>query len=332
MHRRTALGKSVLVLVAIVAVAIVSITVLESQPPQTGSSTTTTLTCPSAGNTACTAPPPGPVPPASNASTSVSTVHSATGLQLTLDEYSVTHEGKTSDSVNVSLYNTRTVQLTLAPGQLNFGLGPCSQLPFGVAIFMGRYDSSNLSSATPMELYQPGAYNCPAEFGVAAWSFAPMSSNLTLVSAQPASSGNATTSQDVLTQRATASIPLTGFWSGGTFHRFSAGTYTAAADDEWGDLLMVSFNLPPPPVANSSGIGFVTTSPESARLAGDGGTVMAHPGFHHPFLSSPSTSAPSLATISGSASTSARDVLKFTMQHLSANLPPTIALDGKTSP
>jgi len=199
-------------------------------------------------------------PTSATSATSTSQSHTATsttadtasplGLQLMLNVQTITNPNVSGRWLNVSLSNTLSMQLVLAPGAVGLGLslGPCNQLPIGVGIFSGNYNLANLSKAAPLDLYQPGTYNCPALFSVADWSFAPGSDNVTLVSQQPSGSGNATTTENMWTQPAAASIQLSGYWTGGNesavFHQFSPGVYTAVAADEWGDTQIITFNIP----------------------------------------------------------------------------------------
>lgn len=247
MHKRVAIGKPALVLVAAIALAAISATVVLDQV-QTSSVSSITI------------PSDSSIAGARNTTSSESSIYPSAGLQVLLDELSVTDNGTTGRWLNASLFNPFSTQLSLTPGPLTFGLGPCSQLPLGVALFRGYYTEANLSSAVPLNLYQPGTYNCEAIFHVTKWSFAPTSDNVTLVSQQPTGSGNATTLEDMWTQAAAVSIPLSGYWTGengsAAFHHFSPGVYTAVAEDEWGDSQTTSFNMP----SDSTG----TNSSESA--------------------------------------------------------------------
>lgn len=177
--------------------------------------------------------------PAVNDTSSVSLVN---GLQLNLGV-------STTTTLSVSLSNTLATTLNLTPGTMSLSLGPCSQLPLGVAIYSGYYNAGNISMASPLDLYQPGAYNCPAMFAVSGWSFAPMSDSVTLVSQQPTGSGNTTTPEDMWTQPVATNIQLTGYWTvqsnnSSVFHAFPPGTYTALAEDEWGNTKILTFLMP----------------------------------------------------------------------------------------
>lgn len=187
-----------------------------------------------------------------------SSTPSVRGLQLMLNVETITDPNVGGRWLNVSLSNTLPTQLVLAPGAIGLGLslGPCNQLPLGAGIFSGNYDLANISTAAPLDLYQPGTYNCPVMFSVADWSFAPGSDNVTLVSQQPSGSGNATTTQNMWTQPAAVSIQLSGYWTGGSgsaiFHQFSPGVYTAVAADEWGDAQILTFIIPPTSTGSNS--------------------------------------------------------------------------------
>ncbi len=157
-------------------------------------------------------------------------------------------------SISVSLINALPTRnnLTVSGGGTRLNLGPCSQLPLGVGVFRGNYDAANLSAGTPLGLYYPGMYSCPAMFGVAYWSFAPLSDNVTLVSDQPTGLGNATAPQDVWTQKAGADLEYWGYWSGraefypsvnASFTAFQPGSYTVAAEDAWGEETIMHFTV-----------------------------------------------------------------------------------------
>lgn len=180
------------------------------------------------------------------------------GLQLMLSMNTITNHNLSGRWLKVSLSNTLSTQLVLAPNAVGLGLslGPCNRLPLGAGIFSGNYDLANISKAAPLDLYQPGSYNCPALFNVADWSFAPGSDNVTLVSQQPNGSGNATTTQSMWTQPTTVSIQLSGYWTGGSgsavFHHFSPGVSTAVVADEWGDTQILTFIIPPASTGSNS--------------------------------------------------------------------------------
>ncbi|MDG6924940.1 MAG: hypothetical protein JRN09_00140 [Nitrososphaerota archaeon] len=245
-RRRLALGSSVLVFAIIVGllaagIGIASLMVASSPTPSPSTSTTlTTYTTPGT--------------PTENATSSVT---SPNGLRLTL---SLAYDPSSFGSgipIEVSLFNTLSTTSNLEPtaGAQEFSLGPCSQLPLGVEVLEGNYGLGNLSEGSSLGLYYPGVYNCPALFGVAYWSFAPHSDNVTLLSQQPVGNSNTTAPQAMWTQKASASLEYWGYWSGeapegyptgnASFTSFPPDVYTVAADDSWGQVTLLHFTVVP---------------------------------------------------------------------------------------
>ena len=113
-------------------------------------------------------------------------------------------------------------------------LGPCgSVLPIGVMITQGYYDASNISQAKPLQLYKPGVYFSPDNWGVEGYIFAPLSDSATLLPAH---------FQVSVTWQGAAS----GYWINGTppvFQFFTSGVYTLIAGDSWGELTMLYFTV-----------------------------------------------------------------------------------------
>ncbi len=113
----------------------------------------------------------------------------------------------------------------------NASTGVCDQLsPFGVAVYEGRHDLSNISSARQLEIEAPGLYSCPPAWAGGAWKVAPM-------------------------HALSRQYGLLGYWTPGwtqlpgggvtegVFHHFQPGTYTLYAGDEWGHYRMLYFTV-----------------------------------------------------------------------------------------
>jgi hypothetical protein len=123
-------------------------------------------------------------------------------------------------------------------------LGPCEFiLPLGVAVFQGYFTLANISSAPhPLDLYAPGMYECPEVFGIGYYLFEPLSVNATLLdlNGAPILSGPNTP----LNLQMADTIVLGHYWdSSGAEHVFPASWYTVAVGDDWGDLLIVHFDV-----------------------------------------------------------------------------------------
>lgn len=183
-----------------------------------------------------------------NAASSVSS--STNGLRLMLDVSQTVLPSGNGLSVNVSVFNTLTTRYnstgTSLAWQDRLNLGPCpSNLPLGFGIFRGDYGAGNLSDGTPLGLFYPGVYSCPAGLEVAYWSFAPQTDNLTIV----AQGGNMT----LPSQQAGSDEEFWGYWSGiapagyasgnASFTSFHTGVYTVAAEDAWGQTAIRHFKV-----------------------------------------------------------------------------------------
>ena len=219
----------------------------------------------------------------SSSGTVQSSVSTSNGLQLRLSASPTTLTEGGSVLVNLSLFNTLPTPVTLAPGNQGFSLGPCSQLPLGIQLFSGNYGTGNLSYGQPLDIYQPGTYACPVLFDVAEWSFSPMSDDLTLVSEQPAGSGNYTTLEDMWTQQAgVTGLKLSGYWSSSSaaaITPFGAGVYTLVAGDEWGDTVVAHFNVTPSTMTSTSSSSNSSNSVSGTVIIASGTTYQVQSSY-----------------------------------------------------
>ena len=171
---------------------------------------------------------------------------SADGLSLSLSLDSTTYQPGQAVSIAIDETNTlsKTNNVSAADKWPFHGLSvsPCGTLnyPFGVAIFQGNYTVGNVSSATPLKLYNPAAlYNCPAILsGISAYAFQPSSNTAAIFQ----------TSNDtpVFTESMNLKVQSTGYWVAGqaeTLMNFEPGIYTVVGGDEWGSLVMVHFTV-----------------------------------------------------------------------------------------
>lgn len=179
---------------------------------------------------------------------SVGSTDPSNALQLRLSINATTMGSGQTMNISVSEYNPQTHPNNVT-GSTDWPIqelstGPCGPInnPMGVAVFEGYYTSANVSSATPLTMYAPGIYACPAEMLVKAYLFNPTSSLAALYgSCSPEPCFQIVTS---------ASLAFSGYWTGtaapgatggGDFHSFPRGVYTIAAGDEWGELEFLYF-------------------------------------------------------------------------------------------
>jgi hypothetical protein len=121
-------------------------------------------------------------------------------------------------------------------------VSPCGTLnyPFGVAIFQGYYASGDISSATPLKLYDPLAvYSCPMVLSeIDTYAFQPLSDIAAVFQISD--------TNPVSTENMNAEVQTTGYWIGSTavtLTNFDPGVYTVVGGDEWGSLLVVHFTV-----------------------------------------------------------------------------------------
>ena len=151
-------------------------------------------------------------------------------------------------NVSISLTNTlsSTNNLTADGGAWaslpEVSLGPCGNLNegFGFLIAQGFYTTSNDSSATPLALYAPGVYNCPAVFQFSYYLFQPYSYL----------AGFCGSGDDPCIQFPAAfSGAVDGSWgvdgsgSQRAFVPFKQGVYTVLAVAEWGQIDVLHFTV-----------------------------------------------------------------------------------------
>ncbi len=196
--------------------------------------------CGATTETAPTAIPPiSTLPP----NTSSTTSESVNGLSLSLSLNSTTLQPGQEISVLIDEQNTLTTVNNVSASNgwplKGLSLGPCGTVnyPIGVAIFQGYYTSSNVSSATPLQLYKPGIYHCPMILSyISGYVFQPSSDIAGVLS------DSDPTPQ--LTNKMTSEITVTGYWLNGqeaTLSNFTPGVYTVVGEDEWGALAVLHF-------------------------------------------------------------------------------------------
>lgn len=140
----------------------------------------------------------------------------------------------------------------------NVSVGGCDyHEPFGIAVYKGNYSLQNVSSASSIDLF-PVSLGCVVpSLPAKSYSFLPDSNTATIITSPyfESSNGNSTTtiSKTYSSEAMTGSIQLNGYCcrqvhlAGGAYTvgliPFDAGTYTLAAGDMWGDLVVLHFTV-----------------------------------------------------------------------------------------
>jgi hypothetical protein len=124
-------------------------------------------------------------------------------------------------------------------------VGPCGTLnyPFGFAIFQGNYTAANVSTATPLQIYQPATYTCPMIMGdISSYVFQPLSDTASVFQ-----TSESTAVFSNMAMNTEFEPGPRGYWAsnniGAAFTLFEPGVYTVVAGDEWGALVLVHFTI-----------------------------------------------------------------------------------------
>ena len=173
---------------------------------------------------------------------------SVSGLELTLSLDSKTYQSGQQVGIDIdeknTLSKTNTITTSVKWPVSGLGVGPCGVLnyPFGIAIFQGNYTAANVSSASPLQIYEPGTYMCPMILtDISSYVFQPLSDNAAVFQMSE--------STDVFTIAMNTEFEPapTGYWAsndvGAAFTNFGPGVYTVVAGDEWGALVVVHFTV-----------------------------------------------------------------------------------------
>lgn len=175
------------------------------------------------------------------------TTDSNLGLKLVLSTNSTDIRQGQSILLNVTVYNmlpnSNNVSAVTWANPLT--IGPCpSNSPLGFKVFQGYYTSVNISSAVPLDLSEPGTYNCQTMLNVTSYVFDPLSNNATLVIAYY----NGTTSSYQCCEkwpvpdRVFTDFELNHFWNDQNNEiSFGPGIYTILGGDEWGQTTLLHF-------------------------------------------------------------------------------------------
>ena len=174
---------------------------------------------------------------------------SVSGLELSLYLDSKTYQQGQQVNILVdeknTLKTTNTISASTKWPLSRLGVGPCGPVnyPFGIAIFQGNYTAANVSSATPLQIYQPATYTCPMTLGdISSYVFQPLSDTASVF--QMSESTAVFNNMEMNTEFEPAP---TGYWAsnniGAVFTHFEPGVYTVVAGDEWGAVVVVHFTV-----------------------------------------------------------------------------------------
>lgn len=180
--------------------------------------------------------------------TSTSLYNSSLGLQLILNISNTSIGQGEYEKINVQVYNTYDSMNSITPERnllyfasgYTISAGPCDNSPYGIAVIQGNYSLSNLNYATPLPIFEPGIYNCPAEFTVSQYQFLAHSTKANIYS-------NSSSPPMVGTTDFNLSLMISGYWIGNlqshSFEKFSPGIYTVVAADGWGQATVLHFEV-----------------------------------------------------------------------------------------
>jgi hypothetical protein len=171
---------------------------------------------------------------------------STNGLNLSL---SVNATPNVQHQISITLDETNTLsEINNVPVSDNWlykglGVAPCNfTSPYGIAVFSGDYNSSNLSTGTPLTLYDPHvARLCPTNYPVISYSFQP-SLDWAHVIENPDNPINSA-------QQMQYELTINGYWPDDNFSsnsqltNFAPGVYTVVGGDEWGNLIVLHFTV-----------------------------------------------------------------------------------------
>jgi hypothetical protein len=131
-----------------------------------------------------------------------------------------------------------------ADQNLGQGFGPCDfeNSPMRLSVFAGHYLQRNLSVATPLQVVNPTLPPlCSEGLTINSFAFQPTSdyTSVSFCSGNPCVNGHVDENLQI-------SLEVNGTWStSGAYEPLNSGTYTIAADDEWGNLVFCYILVPP---------------------------------------------------------------------------------------
>jgi len=154
------------------------------------------------------------------------------------------------DGIVITISESNTLR---APISINFSsnwrveglsLSQCgtSGSPFAVGVVYGFYTAANVSSAEVLDIFAPTSFpagDCaPPIFDASSYIFQPQSSIVSIVYPLLDSQPQVFNETDVASISANGYLPKVGNWT-----EFQMGTYTVVGGDEWGNLLLLHFEV-----------------------------------------------------------------------------------------
>jgi hypothetical protein len=172
--------------------------------------------------------------------TLTTTIQSVNGLQLQVSINAATLTPGESLRITVTEYNplraNNNVVAATNWGVNGLTIGACPNinvLPFGAALFRGKYNAGNISQGTPLKLF--GAVPCAQLMRlVTGYDFLPDSANAAIMP------GGDLASPTLMS----ATETVNGTYSNGfQLNPLTSGIYTLVAGDEWGTLEFLYINV-----------------------------------------------------------------------------------------
>jgi len=152
-----------------------------------------------------------------------------------------------------------------ASGLIRMYLGPWANpdVPYGIEVYPGYYTSTNYSTATPLNLYNPNLlYGAIPVFAPTSYLFEPLSDFADVIPGKNIPSDDA--SSNIPNQQISAEITLKGYWTDASYPKFTyldPGIYTVVGADEWGNLAFVHFTVSDSVTTNTTSV-----NPENAPV------------------------------------------------------------------
>jgi hypothetical protein len=146
-----------------------------------------------------------------------------------------------SESNTLSKMNNLPVSDKWPISGLSVGNCETESYPFGVAFFQGSYTTANISSTTPLELYDPNTVEigCISPvFNVTGYDFKSSSDIATLDGGAINGSATFEMSAEVI-----GGINWVGSPPNAVQQYFEPGVYTVAGGDEWGNMVILHFTV-----------------------------------------------------------------------------------------
>jgi len=172
---------------------------------------------------------------------------SSENAQSIVSGQNITTRIEVHNSGSTSIFNASNLWPIIDGGKHRLTVSPCSyDLPYGLAIIPGYVNNSSIASSIPLNIWEPGIYNCPVEFLVSGYEILGFSDQGYMLTA-----GNSTTSITL-----SSTVSFSGYWVASNpinnsnplnnsynFIYFPVGQYTVFIADEWGETALLHFTV-----------------------------------------------------------------------------------------